>query len=505
MIVNNTNWATVAYQLHRTDLYRRLWLFGLLGAACLTALAMLRIGPTPLPIGGLAFLATVGLIVYQPRWGLYFILFFALVGDSVLLFRYPFVKNLSSRESLLYVHDALIFSPLELYLVIVLVAWAAKALVQRRLLLQTSPLFWPVAAFTCFLVMGVLWGVGTGGNVNIALWESRAIFYLPIMVVLVNQLITEKRHVSRLLWVLMSAIFIEGVIGVLVFIFRYRASLEGVQAITEHSAAIHMNALFIFVLASWLFGTSSPKRIVGLLMVPAVAITYIATQRRAAFAAIGIVIGLMGLMLYRHSRKLFWIVVPTVGVLALCYLALFWNSGSALAFGARAVKSIVAPDAGSHDESSNLYRDLENINVGHTIHTSPLLGVGFGQKFHIIVPMPDISFFVWWEYIVHNSVFWIWMKSGLFGFMTMLFLMGFSLLRGSSLTWRIADRDLQTAVFTMTAYLLMHYLYAYVDMSWDIQSMLYVGTAFGVIDCAARIDERTALHAQPQRMGESAS
>ncbi|MCB0060921.1 MAG: O-antigen ligase family protein [Caldilineaceae bacterium] len=487
MFADQTNWASVAYQLHRTELYRRLWLVGLLGAALVTALAMVRIGPTPLPIGGIFFLATLGLIFYQPRWGLYFILFFSLIGDSVLINWYPFVKNLSSRESLAYVHDALIFSPLELYLVIVLVAWLANALVRRRLSFHFSPLVWPTALFTLFLVTGILWGLGTGGNVNIALWESRAIFYLPLMLVLTNQLIDEPRQVSHLIWVIMGAIFVKGVVGVIVFLVRYRASLAGVEAITEHSAAIHMNALFIFVLASWFFGASAPKRFLTLLMVPAVAITYIATQRRAAFAAMGIMLGLMGLMFYKRHKYLFWALVPPLAILGLLYLAVFWNSNSVLAIGAQTVKSIIAPDEGSRDESSNLYRDLENINVGYTIHLSPLLGVGFGQKFHIIVPMPDISFFVWWEYIVHNSVFWIWMKSGLFGFMTMLFLMGFSLMRGGNLVWRVHDPDLQTVVFTMTAYLFMHYMYAYVDMSWDIQSMLYVGTALGLIECSARM------------------
>lgn len=493
MIANQREWATVAYQLHRTDQYRRLWLLGLLGAAALTALVMTQIGPTPLPIGGIAFLATVGLFFYQPRWGLYFIIFFSLIGDTVLLYRYPFVKNLSSRESLLYVHDALIFSPLEMYLGIVAVAWLAKAAYQRRLSLHMSPLVWPTAFFTFFLVTGVLWGLGTGGNVNIALWEARAIFYLPVLLVLTNQLIENKRQVSHLLWVILSAVFVEGVVGVLVFLFRYRASLEGVQAITEHSAAIHMNALFIFVLASWLFNASLSKRLIPLLMVPAVALTYIATQRRAAFASIGVMVGMMGLVLYRRNRRLFWLLIPPLTVLFVLYLVIFWNSGSSLAAGAQLVKSIIAPDAGSHDESSNLYRDLENINVGYTIHASPLMGVGFGQKFHIIVPMPDISFFVWWEYIVHNSVFWIWMKSGLFGFLSMLTLMGFSLMRGGSLVRRLVDGELQTIAFTITAYLFMHYMYAYVDMSWDIQSMLFVGTAFGLIDAIERIARREEL------------
>ena len=33
----------------------------------------------------------------------------------------------------------------------------------------------------------------------------------------------------------------------------------------------------------------------------------------------------------------------------------------------------------------------------------------------------------------------------------------------------------------------MLFVYAYVDMSWDAQSMLYVGTALGLIGCLERL------------------
>ncbi len=485
---NETKWATTAYQIHRNDLFRRLWLVLLLGVSGLTAGVMLLVGPTPLPLGGILFLATLGMIFYQPRWGLYFLLFFALLGDAVLMTSYPFVKNLSSAESLLYISSALIFSPLELYLVITFVAWVGKGVFERTFQFRTGVMFWPVALFTLFLMTGLAWGIGTGGIVNVALWESRSIFYLPLVMVLTINLIETRSHVSQIIWVIMLAVFVKGIIGVIIFFTRHHGSLAGVEAITEHAAAIHMNALFVLVFASWLFHASAAKRILLPLMIPIVAITYVATQRRAAFASLGMVIAMMTMILYRKNRRLFWTLVPTVGVMTLVYLAIFWNSGSALAFGAKAVKSIIAPDAGSADESSNLYRVLENINIGYTIHLSPLLGVGFGQKFHITVAMPDISFFVWWEYIVHNSVFWIWMKSGLLGFMTVLTMMGFSLMRGGRMVWRVQDNDLQAIAFTVTAYLFMHYMYAYVDMSWDPQSMLFVGAALGLIDCLERID-----------------
>ena len=140
------------------------------------------------------------------------------------------------------------------------------------------------------------------------------------------------------------------------------------------------------------------------------------------------------------------------------------------------------PTEGSSDALSNLYREIENDNVSFTIHKAPLTGVGFGNKFYIIRSMPDISFFVWWEYIVHNSIFWIWMKTGLFGFLAMLFMIGFSIMSGVRTLELAIDGNSKAIAITATLYLVMHFLYAYADMSWDNQSMIYVGAMMGVIN-----------------------
>ena len=42
----------------------------------------------------------------------------------------------------------------------------------------------------------------------------------------------------------------------------------------------------------------------------------------------------------------------------------------------------------------------------------------------------------------------------------------------------------------MLLYLVMHFVYAYVDMSWDTQSMVYVGTAMGLLNALERIVEQ---------------
>jgi len=127
------------------------------------------------------------------------------------------------------------------------------------------------------------------------------------------------------------------------------------------------------------------------------------------------------------------------------------------------------------------------VNTKFTIQQRPLTGVGFGNKFYIIVPMPDISFFVWWEYITHNSILWIWMQAGVGAFISMLILVGMAVIVGVRALWRMPGGDLSAFALMATLYIVMHFIYAYVDISWEAQSMIYVGTMMGLINGIERI------------------
>ena len=281
----------------------------------------------------------------------------------------------------------------------------------------------------------------------------------------------------------MLALFFEGLIGTYVYFVVIGRDLSQVGEITEHSAAIHMNTLFVFTLAVWLYKGSWSKRLLLPLMALPVALTYLATQRRSAFIALFIALGLMALLLYRESRKVFFIIVPIVALIGVMYLAAFWNRSGALGLPAQAIKSVIAEDqASAKDQSSNIYRIIENINASYTIHLRPLTGVGFGQPFHFFVPLPDISSFIWWEYITHNSIAWIWMKTGVGGFFAVMFLVGTAVMTGVRVLWQMPRNDMSAIAATAVLYIIMHFIFAYVDMSWGVQNMIYMGVTLGLIN-----------------------
>jgi hypothetical protein len=445
-------------------------------------------------IGTVLFLLGAVAIFIQPRYGLYLILFCTLVGDATLLPWYPFVKGFSGRESLFFVHDAMIVSPLELYVLLIGISWFARQVRHGQLRLHTGDLFLPTLVFLGFLLFGLVYGIGTGGDLRIALWEARAIFYLAALLVLTSNLIETTAHANHLMWMAMAALLIKGINGSLYYLLVLKGDLTGIERISEHAAAMHLNTLFVLTVAAWIYKSSLTKRLVLPLMIPFVLLGYIAMQRRAAFVTLAVAFVLMVAVLYRERRRVFWLITPSLAMLSAVYVAVFWNSPSVLAVPAQAIKSVIAAgQANDTDQSSNHYRVLENRNIDFTIQQHPFTGVGFGRKFYIIAPMDDISrLFEWWEYITHNSIMWIWMKAGVGGFFSALFLMGLAVVRGVHGLGHLPSDDFSAVLLTATLYIVMHFIYACVDMSWDAQSMVYVGTMMGLVNSAERIGNPAA-------------
>lgn len=464
------------------------WFTAVLGFTAIFALLMLRGGPKPGSIGWVIFLLGLILILYKPRYGLYLIVFWGLSGDGVLMAWHPFLKNFSSRESILFVHDALIVNPLEIYLVATAVSWLGAGLMRRKVHFYVSELFWPAMAFLFFVVFSLFNGILTGGNVNIALWEMRPMVYLIAMFILTSNLLEKREHFSHLIWAAILALSIESLYGVYYFLTDLRGTLAGVSAIAEHTAAIHLNTLFILFLALWLYKGSAVKRFGLIPIMPAALLTYLVMQRRAAFITLFVGLIFMAILLYIDKRDVFWLIMPPAAMIGLVYIAVFWNASGTLGLPAQAIKSVVAENqADAADLSSNLYRQIENVNISFTIHQKPLTGVGFGQAFYILVPLPDISFFEWWSYLPHNSVVYIWVKMGIGGFLATLFFIGNAILIGTQAIRRMPHNELRAIAATATIYMTMHFIFAYVDISWDSQSMLYLGAMMGVVSCMEHV------------------
>jgi hypothetical protein len=433
--------------------------------------------PAFFSVAFVALLLTLIAWLIKPLAGLHLTIFFTLVGDTVTVGWFPFTKNFSSAESILYVANQATFTPLELVLAAACVSLLLWQISARRAPFVTGPLFKPLAVFTLFVVLGLMYGIGTGGDLRAAIWEVRPFFYLPIAYVLATNLCRTPRHYRQIFWTAMVGITMQSVLSLYYYFDLSIPDREGLESLVEHAAAIHINALAMLLILSLLFkGCTAGMRALLLVMAVPTIWVWIISQRRAAVVALAVAFILLLVTLRWRQRRTFRKFAPVAIIVLVGYLGAFWNAQGSAGFPAQAVKTVIAPGSVSEeDRSSDLYRLIENYDINYTIRSSPILGLGFGQKFLRPVPLPDISFFEFYEYIPHNSLLWVWIKTGFGGFVALLYLFGRSLMLGSTAIRKMVNgRD--AAFLTMAVmYVAMYAVFTFVDISWDARSTVFLG------------------------------
>ena len=166
-----------------------------------------RSAPGAFSIAFAAMLVTGVAWMIKPLAGLHLTVFFTMLGDSVTVRWFPFTKDLSSQESLLFISHQIKFSPLEAILAFGLVCWMIRHIARHDHPVVKGPLFRPVMVFTGFVVLGFLYGMARGGDLRIALFEGRALLYLPVLYFLISNTCHTARQFHALLWTALIAVF----------------------------------------------------------------------------------------------------------------------------------------------------------------------------------------------------------------------------------------------------------------------------------------------------------
>jgi O-antigen ligase len=439
--------------------------------------------PHPFALVLLLMIIGVVAVLSRPVRGVYIIMFFTLIGDNASASWYPFAKNMSSTESIFFVDDSVIISPLEVFLVVTTIAWLLNYndRVGRRF--HRGTLLIPLLGFTFFVLYGYVQGMRTGGDRNVALWEMRPLLYVPIFYVLITQLLITREQFVRLFLVAMAAVFVHAVFAINYFRGLPAIARAELESLGEHGASIHIDALILLLLALMLIKGCSPRLRVGILLLalPCL-VAYAMAERRAAVVALGVGIVMLSIVLHRFNRRAFWWFVPIVTVVSSMYLLAFWSVQGPLGFPAQALKSVIAPgELSEADKASDQYREFERYNIWYTIRSDPLRGLGFGREFYQPIPLPDLSFFVFWRYLPHNSILWIWIKTGYFGFTAMLFLFARTVQRGAISVARITDPNHLAFMIAALGYVIMYIVFAYVDIAWDARATIFL--AFSMAWC----------------------
>ncbi len=386
----------------------------------------------------------------------------------------PVYLNLSTITGI----GPLVMNPVELILATMIAAWALRAASSREWHLRPIPHLETAALFLAVLLFYTAYGLARGGDFKVALWEIRALYYLCGVFFLATQVVRTERQVRVCLWIIIIGVSIKGMQGCYRFFVELGGSIEGANAITSHEDALFMAVAFTFMGALFLLDDWRRAEFHVLAAAfPTTFLTFILTQRRVAY---GIVVFnlLIVFALLPKARKVFALkcALPLVPVLVL-YTGVFWNSSSTLAMPIQQVRSIF--EEGENEDTSNIYRKIENYNVEQTIRQNPL-GVGFGKKYLILIPLPEVDFPLW-DYIPHNCVYWMWAKTGFFGFLVFWLFFGTYAVQ-AIIDYRNESNTFHQAVCLMVAtFIIAQMVVAYYDLQITFyRNMIYLGTAMAL-------------------------
>jgi cell division protein FtsW (lipid II flippase) len=234
------------------------------------------------------------------------------------------------------------------------------------------------------------------------------------------------------------------------------------------------------------FGGSRWQRLIGPMMAIAALVAMLLSQRRAGLIAVMIAVAIFTISLIRINRRAFFMIAIPAALVAVVYFPLFWNNTGTLGQVARAVRSLSSPDP--RDAASNLWRDLEAINVRATIQSDPLMGIGFGKRFLQVVAVPDISEFEFWDYEAHHNILWVWMKTGAIGFISFFTLILGGVARAIWLARRVPHAEGKTLALVSMSAIVMSAVFCYVDLGLSgVRVPLLLGISMGTLGVIDRI------------------
>jgi O-Antigen ligase len=471
-------------------------LVGIMSLALVRLILMFPVGAAG---GVVAWLALV-VVVLQPRYGVYLLLALILPFEAGDPRDNPFQMigffvNASPQTSLQV--GGAILTPLEILLLLVCAAWLCGAAIRRKLDFRAGILGKQALLFGVALIFGIVRGLMAGADFNVVMWESRFLVAMVLCYVVAANTIRTQAHVQALLRIVFICVGLSGLEGVWRKFALADAGLLGdvKEFWFSHEGVVIWGLLIFLVMARLAFGGSRWQQLLGLPLTCTAVFAMLLSERRAGYIAAILAFVALALVLFVAQRKAFWLIAFPVLVAGAIYMPLFWNNTGTLGQPARAVRSISEPDP--RDAASNAWRDLEAINVRATIQSDPLLGIGFGRPFLQVVQVPSIAYFGFWNLEAHHNILWVWMKTGILGFICFFaFVLG-GVSRGAWMIRTFKQSDYRVlAALTMCA-VIMSLVFCYVDLGLTSSRIpMMLGILLGAAAVLPQIHEQELLRAQ---------
>ena len=446
----------------------------------------------------LIFVVVIMLLTfYRVEWGFY--IFFGMVlffdqfnipNFSPITYRFDYFKNLK-EISYIPSFSSAVLNPLELQLILLLLAWFIAVSVNKKTKVQSITAWGLALIFLVTLIASMLHGLSTGGVFLPALWELRAFFYFGFLYFFVPQIIQTKEQISTLLWIFIACVTVKALQGIVRFTAQ-GLSFRGMETLTNHEDPVFITILIMLLLAFVLFNAKVKHRTVLLWLLLPLIFGFFTGQRRASYGGLIISFVVLVVLLSGRERLLLFKSLAPFLIVAAIYSAVFWNSESKLASPVKLIKSAFFTDKEEAGERylSNLYREFERYDLAYTVSSSPVTGLGFGKKYLMPIPLAEIPFPLR-DYIPHNEILWLIVKMGAAGFFVFWFFFDSILFKSSALCTRMRDPFLKSVCAIVIISFVNQIAVSYYDLQLTYyRNMVLLGTLWGLLPAIESLDKQ---------------
>lgn len=445
----------------------------------------------------------------QSAWGLY-----ALFGAAVLLqngavagqtdYIGQYLPVFQDLNTLLNT-KGLSFSPVEIFMALVLLIWLFRSLAAGKLDFDRGSLLRPLGLYMLMVMFGEVLGLASGVDYRFSLWEIRAQVYMFVAYILTCNLVKRRTQMNALLWILLIGSGLRAIEGTYRYFFIQHGTIGTTyNELYPHEQAFMWNAGIIATLILLLYG-SGPRLMqrVALLFLPFVIATTLVNNRRAAIVAIGVAIPVMLLVtLIAHPprRRIVGLILLGLAIVFPPYYAIYQNKSGSIAMPARAIASNFNPDP--RDASSNQDRVWENNDIMATVKQSALtqiIGTGYGKPMLMPFSLADVTrIYLLEPYLPHNSILWVWMRLGTIGYLLLWFMIGTALVQAICLLRRLGDPFLRGVALLVPLVLMQQIIFGYLDIGWtNYRNMIVTGVLLALISRLSMFEAASVPHPSP--------
>ncbi len=454
------------------------------GNVAVSAVVLLLLGMITLTLYRLdySFMVLVGCVMFFDQY--------RIPGFSPYTFRVDYFRNLKENRFLPF-FDAGVVNPIELHFLFIFLIWFLVYSIKKEFSFRRVPVWGAMALFFGWFLFSLIYGLRNGGDILIAMWEVRAIFYLGVMYVVVPQLVRKKRDLKILMWIIIAAISMKALQGVL----RYASlgfSMGGLPTLTNHEDPVFMITLVILLLGFWLFNVKDHQKTALIYLLPLLMAGFLVAQRRASMAALIVSLFVFFVLLPGRQQWKFFKWAFPICIAAVLYGAAFWNVDNRLSQPVQMVKTgIERPDREENprDYYSNLYREYENYNLAYTTRQNPILGTGFGRAFELPMTLAEIDYPLR-DYIPHNQIYWIIVKTGAVGFFLFWFFFNAFAFQAVMIRSRLHNPYLKSVCTVVIVAIIAQMVVSFFDLQLTYyRNMIYLGTLMGLIPVIEELDQ----------------